>query len=208
MLTLQMMGNAWYHLVLICVAVAGIWRGYRKGLVHQLAGVLGIGFGIVASRLFSGMLAEWLIERYPGIGISWCPDFVYGALASAIVFGVAFMACRLAAGVLRSAMQFIHVGALNSLLGAVFGLLKYLLIVSIVFNLILCFDKDSELLSMHDDNDGNMVELVLDLAPALLGTPSPGDLEHESQLREAKKISFNYSGTTDVDSMDNYIQII
>lgn len=200
------MGNAWYHLVLICVAVAGIWRGYRKGLVHQLAGVLGIGFGIVASRLFGGMFAGWLMEHYPGIGIDWCPDFVYSALASAIVFGVAYMTCRLAAGVLRSAMQFIHVGALNSLLGAVFGLLKYMLIASIVFNLILCFDKDSDLLAMHGDNDGNMVELVLDLAPALLGTPGAGDLEHESQLREAKKISFNHPQSSGVDN--NYIQII
>lgn len=186
------MGNTVYHLILICVAIAGVWIGYRRGFVRQLSGLLGLGFGVVASRLFSHDLALWLMEKYPGLGVDFCREFTYQVLASAIIYGGVFLACMLTARVLRSAMQIIRVGALDSVLGAALCLFKYMLGISLVLNLIICFNHDSSLLKFHSDNDGNLVQLVLDLAPAVLGTPGADDIEHKTQLRDAKAISSNF----------------
>lgn len=68
-----------------------------------------------------------------------------------------------------------------------------MLLVSMAYNLILGFDSGSVLLKSMKSDDGNIVEEVMLLAPAVLGCEGPDELAHRIQLEEAKKISINDS---------------
>ena len=75
-------------------------------------------------------------------------------------------------------------------------------ILSIIYNLLLCINPDSRLMRWQNANDGNIVEEVLALSPALLGGLGAEELSHQVQLREARKISCNQSGTGGVINLE------
>lgn len=179
-----------YMLVLIAVLVYAVWRGWRTGLIHQMAGVLGIAFGVVMARVFCAPVSAWIIERLPSLAEGFAATYKVHILASALVFGAVYVAFGIIAGVLRSALSLLHVGALNAMAGAAFSLLKWVMIMSVVYNLILALHPSGALADFCDDGDGNLVELVMYAAPALMGTQCPDDLEHMRRLEEAKKISY------------------
>ena len=118
-------------------------------------------------------------------------SFIYSVTAAALVYVAVYMLFRMMTKVLRSAMQVFYVGMLDKLLGAAFSLTKYMLLLSIIYNLIICVNPSSSLMKYATADDGNVVEGVMLLAPGLLGCHSIEDLSHLLQLREAKKISCN-----------------
>lgn len=179
-----------YMLLLIAVLVYAVWRGWRTGLIHQIAGVLGIAFGVVMARVFCAPVGEWLVDKIPSLAEGFASGYKVHMLAAALVFGAVYVAFGIVAGVFRSALSLLHVGALNAMAGAAFSLLKWVMIMSVVYNLILAVHPTGTLADYCDDGDGNLVELVMNAAPALMGTQCPDDLEHMRRLEEAKKISY------------------
>lgn len=185
------MVDAAYHILAITVAVVAIIKGFHSGFTGQVSGVLGFAFGTVCAHVFDEqaealmrMLLPW-IDGHLGAG------FIYSVTSAALVYAVVYLAFRVLTKVLRSAMQVFYVGMLDKLLGAAFCLTKYMLVLSIVYNLVLCVNPRSSLMRYATADDGNVVEVVMLLAPGLLGCYSFEDLSHLLQLRDAKKISCN-----------------
>ena len=178
-------------IILIGVLLYAIWRGWRTGFVHQLAGVLGIGFGIVAARIFCSPVSEWLLNASPSLGEGFAGEYKVKMLSGAIVFAIAYTLIYALAALLRSAMSLLRVGALNSIAGAAFSLLKWVMIMSVIYNVILSVFPRSDLGAYCDDGDGNIVELVMCAAPAVMGIPGPDELDHRRRMEEAKAISNN-----------------
>lgn len=180
-----------YPLIIILVLALAVWRGWSRGLLHQLATLLGLAFGIVFVRIFGSDVSLWLQETCPQLGRGVFPEYTYSMVAAAIVFGVVYMLFSLLATVLNSALCIFRLGALNSIAGAAFSLMKWVVALSVILNLWLGLSPDSRLADYCDDGDGNVVELVMAVSPALFGTESPDDLEHRRQQEEAKTISFD-----------------
>lgn len=180
-----------YHLIVIVVAAFAVIKGFRTGFTGQISGILGFAFGAVCAHVFEPDAEEIYRSLFPGIRNAVGSAFIYSVMASVTVYCIVFLCFRLFTKVLRAAMQVFYVGMLDSIFGAAFSLLKYLLFISILFNLILCVNPNSSLLKATSSDDGNVVEAVVLLAPAVLGCGSALDLSHLIQLREAKKISCN-----------------
>lgn len=62
---------------------------------------------------------------------------------------------------------------------------------SVVFNIIMSVDSDSSLSDYCNADDGNVVGVVMGIAPALFSTETPEDLLYIKQKEEAKNISYN-----------------
>jgi len=183
-----------YMLILIAVLVYAVWRGWRTGLIHQLAGVLGMAFGIVAARMFYTQVGEWLLGEWPRLGDGFAHEYKVRILSAALIFAAVYMAFSLMAAVLRSALSLLHAGALNAIAGAAVSLMKWVVVMSVMYNVLLALSPEGDLAGFCDDGDGNLVELVMSVAPALMDTGCPDDLEHERKLEEAKTISDNGAG--------------
>lgn len=187
-----------YPLILIAVLLLAIWRGWRRGMVRQLASLLGLAFGFVAARMFYVQAAGLMDPFFPGperfaeapFGEPLRYYTLYMVSATA-VFMVAYALLRLLGTVLESAMQLIDTGAINSILGAGFSFCKWVVVMSVAFNLWLVVKPDCGLLRYCNDGDGNVVELVMCVAPALFGTESPAELEHYNCLRRARQLGLD-----------------
>lgn len=77
----------------------------------------------------------------------------------------------------------------NNIGGALFSLFESFILLGIIFNCTAASRPDSALARSGSHDDGNVVELVMLLSPALLGGPDAEDYALTLQLRDAKKIS-------------------
>ncbi|MDE6770898.1 MAG: CvpA family protein [Muribaculaceae bacterium] len=185
------MSETGYHIIVLAVAAFSVIKGFRRGFTGQISGILGFAFGTVSAHIFETDVEIALRFILPWVRNAAGSAFVYSVLSSVIVYSLVYNTFKIFTKVLRSAMQVFYVGMLDSILGAMFSLLKYMLLVSIVYNLLLCINHKSTLLKYASADDGNIVESVVLLAPGLLGCGSVHDLSHLLQLHEAKKISCN-----------------
>lgn len=180
-----------YHLILIVVAAVAVFVGFRKGLVRQLAGLLGIAFGVVAAHLLQDSVEPLIREYFPSLQGSFLEDYAYGVLTPCLIFLAVYAIMLLLSFLLKNLLNMLSLGVLNSILGALFCIFKYMLVMSVLFNVIISIDSESSLADCCNADDGNIVGAVMSLAPAMLGTQSPDDLNHLKQKEEAKTISYN-----------------
>lgn len=185
------MNDAAYHIIVIVVAAVAVIKGFHSGFTGQISGILGFAFGTVCSHVFSDQAESVIRFLFPGLQGHVGAGFIYSVTAAALIYVVVFLLFRLLTRVLKSAMQVFYVGMLDKLLGSAFCLAKYMLLLSIIYNLIVCINPSSQLVKFATADDGNVVECVMLLAPELLGCHSIEDFSHLLQLREARKISHN-----------------
>lgn len=183
------MWAAGYIIILICVAIGGALAGCRLGLSRQCGSVLGVAFGIGGVRLLLPDVAPTVEGWISGLGDLPCPEYTVASVGAAVIYGgfyVLFLACGL---VLNKFLHTLAVRPFDAIAGCIFGFLKWLFAVSIVYNALLSINQEGPLKKLTCCGDGNPVEIVMDLSPWVLGTPSPDAMHHRMQLIEAKAIS-------------------
>lgn len=183
------MGEAIYHILVIVVALTGMVRGFSKGLIRQTAGILGFMFGIVAARAIGPDFASWLSGWMPQIYEPVAKTFFMSVLAYGLIWSVSLLLFSMLASILNVVLGLIPVGIVNSLAGAMFSILKYLMFLSLLFDVAICRPSQTPLMHCARHDDGNLVDAVIRLAPSVLGFLSADEYIHQVQLWEAKKIS-------------------
>ena len=191
-----------FQIIILIIGFVAVVRGYRRGLTGQICGLMGMAFGVVCCLIFTLPLSEFLKTIMPPLVSFPFPPFVYSILSSTLIYFIVFWVFRFLSSILNSAFKIFGLGMLNRLFGSAFCLLKYLIPLSIIFNLILCIKPDSALLDYSKADDGNLVQAVLMLAPNLLDCLSVDDLSHALQLLDAKKISFNFKSSNNVINLE------
>lgn len=197
------MSTGFYLIIVLIVAFLAFAIGFRKGFTRQLASLLGFAFGVVAARVLTPALAHsfhwatfWTDE--PEL-----QHFASNLICAVVIYMGVYGLFAICSPILKGAMSVFEIGMFNRLAGAFFALVKYLLWLSIIFNLVLCFSADRSLLRYERSDDGNLVAAVMALTPALLGCYGARDLAHFNQLKEAKTISCNFNPCYDVIFVEN-----
>ncbi len=183
------MGEAIYHILVLAVALVGMFRGFHTGLMRQVSGVLGFVFGIVAARVLGPGLSSWLAGWFPQFYHPVAKTFFLSIFAYGSIWSLTMLVFSIFTGVLNFVLGMIPVGIVNSIAGAAFSTLKYLMFLSILFDLAICRPFESPLMHCAQHDDGNLVDGVIRLAPELLGTMSAEEYILSVQLWEAKSIS-------------------
>ncbi len=111
----------------IILAIPLLWGafiGFKKGLILELASLVGLILGIYGAIKFSDFTAQKLTEHVE-VSTEWL-----GLISFLLTFILIVFAVFLMAKALDKALKIIALGLVNRLLGLLFGLLKYALIVS------------------------------------------------------------------------------
>lgn len=183
------MSHAAYHLVVIAVAVWGALRGYRQGLLRQIPAVVAIAFAIVASRLLLPDLSLWMEDWIPQAFNGFNRGFIIASVSATLIFLPFYFVIKLALVPVGMMMKVMPGGIVDNISGAVFRIFKYLMFVSLAYNLIVDFNPRSSLAKSSSSHDGNVVEGVMKMAPALLDFPDGEEVGHYQQLEDARSIS-------------------
>ncbi len=186
------MSDALYHLIAIMVAAYGVIKGYRRGLTGMVTSVLGLAFGIVCAHIFLDGASDLVASVLPARVNMRAEGYLSSNLGAGLVFFIVYSVFESITKIIRAAMGMMGFGLLNSLLGAFFCVCNYLLMLSITYNVMVGFNPESALMRHGKADDGNIIEAVMWIAPAALGSESFSEFAHEEQLRQARKISCNY----------------
>lgn len=183
--------NGIFHILILIVAAIAVVSGFRRCISGQLSSLLGMAFGIVCCRIFGAEFSQVIKTGITWISTSPYKDYTSEVVSFSIIYLIVYFIFNFVTRILQYAVRSFGGGMLDRIIGALFSLIKYLMFLSIAYNLILCHNQNTVLLNAVAADDGNMIESVIKLESGLLGCPDAGELAHLVQLREARKISCN-----------------
>jgi len=131
----------WIDLVLSALFIYGSIIGFRKGLVREIASLLGLFISLISVYSFSDYLSN-LIEEF--LNLSTTIAYIISCL---ILFLTTIYLVSYIAKLITKALNIIALGFLNRIAGFIFGLLKWVIISSsliLIINKIFFFNEISE----------------------------------------------------------------
>ena len=112
-------------IILICLIPALI-QGIFKGFISQAISIISLILGAWASARFTGTVCQWLAQYIPGSEQS------LRIAAFVLIFIVVIVGLTLLGKLLEKVIKLVMLGWMNRLLGAVFALVKWLLVMGLL----------------------------------------------------------------------------
>lgn len=126
-------------IILVFLAIS-VFQGFRRGFVMELASLLALILGIWAAFYFSSW-TEDILDSYFNI-----PEKYLSAVAFVTTFAVVAIVITLLGLLIDRFLEMIALGFINKLLGLFFGLLKGIVIASLILFVIGIFDTKEKLI--------------------------------------------------------------
>lgn len=152
--------------VFIGSAVYGLWRG----LVVQIGAIAGIVVGILACRLFGEWGTGVVSSIMPQLSDSASTAmYINSVIANIILFVLGYSLVRILASVVKTVAHALFLGAVDRILGALFSVFQWMLVLSIVLNVWQMFASGKSVASYSTLAGGKAAAAVEGLAPTVLG---------------------------------------
>ena len=116
-------------IILLLCFVPAIIGGLRRGFIAQVVAIISIILGIWLSFKFSAMLSGWLGQWIEA------GEQVLHVISFAVIMILAILALAAVGKLIEATVKIILLGWLNRLLGLIFALLKYALIIGLLLML-------------------------------------------------------------------------
>ncbi len=148
-------------IIIAVFLVIGAIRGFINGFIMQLTALASLLLGIWIAVRFSDFTAIFLVEKI-GLNGQYIPVLAFTITFILVVIGVHFIGKQF-----DKFFNITPLGMLNKLLGLVFGVLKYALVISV---LIVLIEKVNHRFNFYSETDKNKTILykpLSNLAPAI-----------------------------------------
>lgn len=160
----------WIDFIIIALLAFGLIQGFIDGLIIEIAELVGLVAGIWGAIHFSGWTAG-LLEGWFDMQASWT-----GIVAFAITFLAIVIAIYLIGKMIDSLMKAISLGFVVKALGAVFGVFKTALILSVIFVFLNTIDQKRHFLPSATIDNSFLYNPIADLVPSIFPLVEGGDL--------------------------------
>lgn len=114
-------------IICIVVVIAGIFRGYQRGLIIGVFSLLSVVIGLAAALKLSTVVAGY-IGKAVKVSEEWLP-----LISFALVFFVVVLLIRLGARAIEKTIEIAMLGWVNRLGGIIFFVAVYLLVLGVLF---------------------------------------------------------------------------
>jgi membrane protein required for colicin V production len=149
-------------IIILCFVALLLVNGIRKGFIISLASLIALVLGIYAAVFFSNYIRDLLVAHvHPSA--TWLP-----VLSFVITFLIVVIVIMLIAKALEKLVDLVGMGFLNKLAGAVFGVLKAILLLSIIFFIIHTVDKEDKLIKPKYQNESIFYKPISMIFPFML----------------------------------------
>ena len=147
--------------IIVLIVLIGALYGLIRGVFRQLGSLGGFVAGVLVSRLFGGSFASLLQQMFD------LPAGVSRIAAYSLLFLLVYLICLQLMRLIHHISQQVALGWLDRLAGALFGALKYLVIFSILLNLVHIIDPKVRMLPAREVSTSHLYGYALRIAPAL-----------------------------------------
>lgn len=135
------------------------YQGFKRGFIIELSSLVALILGIYAALYFSGYAAEFLMDNL-NMGPKYVPVLSFIVTFIVIVFLVYSVG-----KILEKIIDMVALGFLNKLAGGVFGLLKGVVLISVVLMIMNYFNDD--LISTKKKKNSMLYAPIEGIAPLL-----------------------------------------
>lgn len=129
-------------IILVLIGIGTIW-GVTKGFLRQLASLIGLIVGLLVARALFAEVGDWMVST---IGV---PDTIAQILAFFMLWIAVPILFSLFATFLTKALEVVHLGWINRLLGGGLGAIKFMLLIGLVAHLLEYVDAKNELIPQN-----------------------------------------------------------
>lgn len=153
--------NHW-DIILFLPLLYAAWKGFHKGFIIEVASIAALIAGVYIAANFSEVTAAKLKE-WLDIKGTWLSYASFIVTFIAVVFGVYALA-----KVVEKAVNLVAMKLVNKLAGALFGVVKISLILSIILNLLGWLNRYVPILSKSEPQKSLMFNPIKAFAPMVL----------------------------------------
>ena len=138
-----------------------LYKGFTKGLIIEVATLLALILGIYGAIHFSDFTADFIRNRF-----EYDTNYM-GFIAFIITFLLIVVVLNVVGKMINSLVEAIALGLINRMLGAVFGLLKGVIILSIVVYFVNFLDSRIEFISQERKDNSLLYQPMLQISETL-----------------------------------------
>ena len=160
----------WIDFVIVALLFYGLVQGFIDGLIIEVAEVAALVLGIWGAIHFSW----WTAERLSGwfdMNTQWT-----GIISFAVTFVAIMIIVYLLGKLIDSLLKAMALGFVIKSLGAIFGVLKIALVLSVIFVFLNTLDEKKHFLPSAAINNSMLYNPIADLVPAIFPIVEGGDL--------------------------------
>lgn len=158
-------------IVLGIILIISAFSGYRNGLIAEVASLAALILGIWGAIEFSYITSDFLVKNFQ------LKTDNLSIISFVVTFIVIVILVHIVANTVNKLVDTVMLGWLNKLAGLVFGVLKSLLVLSIVLVVFDKIDKDVKILPKESKTQSRMYEPIRSLAPSIFPFIENWDLD-------------------------------
>ena len=151
----------WIDAIIVVLLIISLVRGFTNGLVKEVASLAALILGIWGAIRFSAFTAEKLYDYFDMTG-----RYV-GIIAFLITFGIIVVIIHFVGIIADKIVDAASLGLINRLLGIGFGLLKSVLLLSVLFVILNAIDARKPFLPKDIIEGSIFYSPISDIAPAI-----------------------------------------
>ena len=149
----------YFDIIIGIVLVLAVIKGFKNGLVMELASLIALILGVIGAIFLSSwaeaFLRQWWNFRY------------LGAIAFLITFIGIVIGTHLLARLIDQMIKLAALSAINRITGAVFSLLKYAFIISILLSVLEFFNWDGAIIPESQQSTSRLYQPLSKFAPSI-----------------------------------------
>lgn len=161
----------WLDILILIICIAALVRGFFTGFIMQIATLAGIILGII----FAGEIAS-LISPYIEGWMEDAKQFV-APVSYLISFILILIIVTLIGRLVNYLAKAVLLDTANKMAGAVFCMGKWILIISILINLVAIFDSNKNILTEKTRNSSYSYAALIEIANIISPYLQLGDTE-------------------------------
>jgi membrane protein required for colicin V production len=151
----------WIDLIIVVLLILSFINGFINGFVKEVASLAALILGIWGAIKFSSFTAAKLYDWFDMSG-----QYV-GLIAFLITFGIIVVVIHFIGIIADKIISAIALGFLNRLLGMVFGVIKSVLILSVIFCVLNAIDVRRPFLPKEKIEESKFYNPISDIAAAI-----------------------------------------
>ncbi len=158
----------WIDFIIVILVVLSVISGFSNGLMKEVASLVGLILGIWGAIKFSNFTAAKLYEWFDMSG-----QYV-GIIAFIITFCAIVIVLHFIGALADKVVDAAQLGFLNRLLGMVFGAVKNILILSVIFSVLNAIEARRHFLPKSVETS-KFYKPVADIVPSIFPVIGEGD---------------------------------